>query len=833
MTYKPVIEYDAYYKISLEKEQFGRLRKTLVHIHTPISHDYRMLSKWKVKDFKNSTTDDLKKILVNLICDKNITEDVLDFGKVFHKYRKYFSNEKELVSYVILAAKIIINNVEQVVVADHNTIDGCRKLEIAIDIYKEMYNNSCVYPNVIYGIEISCADKIHVVGIFDKKNKNVIQNYLDNIIIDKKYGTYETSLSVLKKFNIDFKEFAYIAHANSANIFKKSYMANGYKNKLFESGFLTYIGVSDEIHKDKMEKMLRSNLKSSNFQIILDNDGHFIEELDSKFLWINGEKLGIDLFKEAMIDFDISVFLHENDVQQKNYIEGIYIKNISDSSLAFLKSNEEDFVMKFSPSLNCLIGGRGTGKSTVLQLIEYVFNQHCENDKKLEFICSHGAICILYYLNGKEYLLSMNMPQKSSSKHIYQYFDMNPNDKYGYVYRYNQSIDEFAYKNNLKIYEVKLENGIPKFKICNNKKDVLHKMFNVSYAVNDLVNTASDNKIQQFIFSTMFDNQIIKNQKHMIRKINYSDLENILVKLNNYKEKRKNEISEIIDPFNKEQEGLLRITYKQTNNYNEPDLYRWIFGDRSKNKMFNGYRITRKDIINYLLSIFDKEGLCELFNMLYNRNIDIKKYSLKEYAKDLKANKNLDFKEVDNSAEIRILNSVYNEFKNINLNLIKEYLIDFLNENEELSLEFNINSKNSSASLKETFKDVKHLSLGQKVVAMLDFILAYSEYSNDYRPLIIDQPEDNLDSQYIYKNLVKQIRSVKSKRQIIIATHNAALVTNTLSEHVCVMKSDGNHGWIEAEGYPGTKKIKRHIVNYMEGGKESFKHKMKLYEEIL
>lgn len=91
----------------------------------------------------------------------------------------------------------------------------------------------------------------------------------------------------------------------------------------------------------------------------------------------------------------------------------------------------------------------------------------------------------------------------------------------------------------------------------------------------------------------------------MIRKINYSDLENILVKLNNYKEKRKNEISEIIDPFNKEQEGLLRITYKQTNNYNEPDLYRWIFGDRSKNKMFNGYRITGKIllIIYYLFSI--------------------------------------------------------------------------------------------------------------------------------------------------------------------------------------------------------------------------------------
>lgn len=833
MEYKSIIEYDAYNKISAEKEQYGRLRKTLVHIHTSISHDYRMLSKWKAKDFKNSTINDLKEILADLICDKNITKDILDFRKIYKKHIKDFCDEKELISYIILAVKIINNDVEQVVVADHNTIDGCRKLEIAIDIYKDMYKNSNVYPHVIYGVEISCADKIHVVGIFDKKNEAVIQSYLNDIIIDKKYGTYETSLSVLKKFNINFKEFAYIAHANSANIFKKSYMANGYKNKLFDSGFLTYIGVSDEIHKDKMEKMLQNNIKNGSFHIILDNDGHFIEELDSKFLWMNGEKLGIDLFKEAMLDFDISVFYHENDIQQKNYIKGIYIKNISDNSLPFLKSNKDDFVMKFSPSLNCLIGGRGTGKSTVLQLIEYVFNQHCENEKSLEFICNHGAICILYYLNGKEYLLSMNMPQKIFPKHIYQYFGMNQDDKYGYVYRYNQSIDEFSYKNNLKIYEIELENGIPKFKTCKNKKDILHKMFNVSYAVNDLVNTASDNKIQQFIFSTMFDNQTIKNHKHMIKKINYDDLDNILVKLNNYKEKRKNEINEVINPFNKEQEGLLRITYKQTNNYVEPDLYKWLFGNQGKKKMFKGYRITKKDIINYLLSIFDKEGLCKLFNMLYNKKIDTKKYSLKEYAQDLKSNKNLDFKEIDDYAETKILNSIYNRFESINLSLVKEYLIDFLNENEELSLEFNINSKNSSANLKEIFKDIKHLSLGQKVVAMLDFILAYSEYSNDYRPLIIDQPEDNLDSQYIYKNLVKQIRSVKSKRQIIIATHNAALVTNTLSEHVCVMKSDGNHGWIEAEGYPGTKKIKRHIVNYMEGGRESFKHKIKLYEEIL
>ncbi len=55
------------------------------------------------------------------------------------------------------------------------------------------------------------------------------------------------------------------------------------------------------------------------------------------------------------------------------------------------------------------------------------------------------------------------------------------------------------------------------------------------------------------------------------------------------------------------------------------------------------------------------------------------------------------------------------------------------------------------------------VSLGQKVVVMLSFVLGYSDYSNDYRPLIIDQPEDNLDNQYIYHNLVHQLRIEKGK----------------------------------------------------------------------
>lgn len=125
------------------------------------------------------------------------------------------------------------------------------------------------------------------------------------------------------------------------------------------------------------------------------------------------------------------------------------------------------------------------------------------------------------------------------------------------------------------------------------------------------------------------------------------------------------------------------------------------------------------------------------------------------------------------------------------------------------------------------------MSLGQKVVALLTFILSYSKFSNDNTPLIIDQPEDNLDSQYIYNNLVKQLRKIKEKRQIIIATHNSTIVINSKTENVIVMKSDNTKGWMETYGYPAEKSIINNVLNYLEGGKESFNHKRTIYEDFL
>lgn len=68
---------------------------------------------------------------------------------------------------------------------------------------------------------------------------------------------------------------------------------------------------------------------------------------------------------------------------------------------------------------------------------------------------------------------------------------------------------------------------------------------------------------------------------------------------------------------------------------------------------------------------------------------------------------------------------------------------------------------------------------------------------------------------------------------MIIATHNATIVTNAMADQVCVMVSNGKNGRIDKVGYPSEDSIKKEIVNYLEGGKESFKHKMKVYESVL
>src|SRR6185312_8410561 len=93
------------------------------------------------------------------------------------------------------------------------------------------------------------------------------------------------------------------------------------------------------------------------------------------------------------------------------------------------------------------------------------------------------------------------------------------------------------------------------------------------------------------------------------------------------------------------------------------------------------------------------------------------------------------------------------------------------------------------------YKGAADLSTGQKCTTILPILLLDSD-----RPLLIDQPEDNLDNAFIYETVVRNIAGVKARRQLIFVTHNPNIPVLGDAERVFVTESDGQHGRLRTSG---------------------------------
>lgn len=91
-------------------------------------------------------------------------------------------------------------------------------------------------------------------------------------------------------------------------------------------------------------------------------------------------------------------------------------------------------------------------------------------------------------------------------------------------------------------------------------------------------------------------------------------------------------------------------------------------------------------------------------------------------------------------------------------------------------------------------------------------------------PLIVDQPEDNLDNAYIANNLVKGLRELKINRQFLFATHNANLPVFGDAELIGVMEENEGTGCVNEEclGSVDNNYVKEAVVNTLEGGSMAF-----------
>ncbi len=122
-------------------------------------------------------------------------------------------------------------------------------------------------------------------------------------------------------------------------------------------------------------------------------------------------------------------------------------------------------------------------------------------------------------------------------------------------------------------------------------------------------------------------------------------------------------------------------------------------------------------------------------------------------------------------------------------------------------------------------KALQHHSLGQRASALILFVLSQQE--NDV--IIIDQPEDDLDNQTIYEDVIKLIRTMKSDVQFIFATHNPNIPVLGDAEQVHACSFTDNRVTVRS-GSVDNQKTQKTIVDIMEGGQEAFNRRKEIYQ---
>ena len=115
------------------------------------------------------------------------------------------------------------------------------------------------------------------------------------------------------------------------------------------------------------------------------------------------------------------------------------------------------------------------------------------------------------------------------------------------------------------------------------------------------------------------------------------------------------------------------------------------------------------------------------------------------------------------------------------------------------------------------WKPLTQGSPGQQTAALLAFVLGHGE-----EPIILDQPEDDLDNTLIYDLLVNQLKETKLRRQVIVVTHNPNIVVHGDAEFVLSLEAGEGQSRKACEGGLQEQKVRNEICKVMEGGREAF-----------
>lgn len=122
-------------------------------------------------------------------------------------------------------------------------------------------------------------------------------------------------------------------------------------------------------------------------------------------------------------------------------------------------------------------------------------------------------------------------------------------------------------------------------------------------------------------------------------------------------------------------------------------------------------------------------------------------------------------------------------------------------------------------------REFRQLSLGQQQSVLLAIMLS----ADSNLPLIIDQPEDNLDGEFIYQSVIPVLRRAKERRQVIVVTHNANIAVLGDAEQIVVLRASNEQGVILSRGSIDDQETRESACALLEGSREAFQRRARIY----
>ena len=829
----------------------------------------------------------------------------------FHTPSSYDYKNKSVTNEKIIKV-LKDNNISLVAITDQHTID----IERIIELQNLAGDDIKILPGIECCSDSKGREPIHFIGIFSETNTERLEYVINEILSkadinkQKQNGRNKNEIYCnLEKTSKLIRELGGLVtiHAGKKsnsieNITNSLPYAMAQKKDIVENIDIFELGKEEDqkVYVDVVFKEIGT------YPMIICSDNHNIKDYSLKQnCWIKADST-FEGLKQIIYEPEERVKIQKvnpNFEFNKPYFERILIKNdaklFEDEKVAFSKKE-----IPLNKNLVTIIGGRGTGKSLLVDYLAHIFYK---NDKEFK---DNKEFEVCYAKNNVKNadIAVFNAKDKSQINFIFieqsKLKTLTDAKTVGEEFKKLLQLEDLQFDENLNKEIVNLLGEIEKLK----------NWFNYETENDERINDKDFNEkkrgnAKQLLETITTKENEVKLQRYTENVNDIKNYENLLLELDKLKEKLEDyskelnvEISTLNDKldndfkieevnFNKQLQAIEKAknhfeklkAKKESENTKikkqfESEGYKGDLIELLKNA--ERYQRDISGATKQLVLIAKKEkilqGKIELRNKLgkklkqehdrqakiiedsWNNILDnIGNENQKQIMKKILADRGIQIKgkvtfdlvkfnnKLENYLDKRVYKNLGKNLGILNLDSYYEFfnkkLGDFIEGDKKDTITgkrslgelfFNLNERKQYLStiveISYNGKTLEKLSAGQKGTLYLLLQLATKAFST---LLIFDQPEDDLDNEFIIEELVDLFKELKKYRQIIIVTHNANLVVTADAEQV-IVANNNDENITYFSGSLENHTIIENVCKILEGGKNAFEKRKRRYSSI-